>query len=72
MEFDHGQLQLALVRTDIREETLQIANSCDCGTILRLMCSVYTDTEAWLDMDCRHLYNSIPGPGHSYSSTLQN
>ena len=47
VEFDQGrrqrsgQLQLALVCTNIREETLQIANSCDCGTILRLMCNTY-------------------------------
>ena len=51
VEFDHGQLQLAFVCTNIREETLQIANSCDCDTILRLV-SALTDTEAWLDMDC--------------------
>ena len=72
MEFDHGQLQLALVRTNIREETLQIANSCDCGTILRLVCSAYR----YRGVAGHGLYwtvgTSIPGPAHSYSSTLQN
>ena len=32
-------------------------------------CATLTDTEAWLDMDCRHL--SLPGSAHSYSSTLR-